>query len=80
MGEAKFLRAYYYFLLVTGFENVPLVTTYEVDPDNLFPGQATPAEVWAQIETDLGEAESPMLVEHSGEWLGRATHGAAGAL
>lgn len=80
MGEAKFLRAYYYFWLVTGFENVPLVTTYEVDPDNLFPGQATPAEVWAQIETDLSEAESAMLVEHSGEWLGRATQGAAKAL
>jgi len=80
MAEAQFLRAYYYFWLVTGFENVPLVTTFEVDPEKLFPNQASPAEIWAQIETDLTEAESKMLLEHPAEWSGRATKGAARAL
>ncbi|WP_222982434.1 RagB/SusD family nutrient uptake outer membrane protein [Flagellimonas meishanensis] len=80
MAEAKFLRAYFYFWLVTGFENVPLVTTYEVDPENLFPSQATTAEIWAQMEKDLSEAELDMVLEHSGEWKGRATQGAAKAL
>ncbi|MGW9687150.1 RagB/SusD family nutrient uptake outer membrane protein [Flagellimonas sp. 2504JD1-5] len=80
IAEAKFLRAYFYFWLVTGFENVPLVTSYETDPDNLFPSQATPAEIWAQIENDLNEAEPALLDEHSSEWRGRATKGAARAL
>ncbi|MCL6267734.1 RagB/SusD family nutrient uptake outer membrane protein [Flagellimonas myxillae] len=80
VAEAKFLRAYYYFWLVTGFENVPLVITYETDPDSLFPNQASPAEVWAQIETDLSEAEANLLTEHAAEWRGRATVGAARAL
>ncbi|WP_420320131.1 RagB/SusD family nutrient uptake outer membrane protein [Flagellimonas sp.] len=80
IAEAKFLRAYFYFWLVTGFENVPLVTTFEVDPANLFPSQATAAEIWAQIEKDLTEAEPNMALEHSGEWRGRATQGSAKAL
>ncbi|MCL6273779.1 RagB/SusD family nutrient uptake outer membrane protein [Muricauda sp. 2012CJ35-5] len=80
VAEAKFLRAYYYFWLVTGFENVPLVTTYETSPESLFPSQASTAEVWAQIETDLMEAEANLVTEHAAEWRGRATVGSASAL
>ncbi|WP_420602256.1 RagB/SusD family nutrient uptake outer membrane protein [Flagellimonas sp.] len=80
VAEAKFLRAFYYFWLVTGFENVPLVTTFETDPEKLFPSQASSAEVWAQIETDLQEAEANMVASHTGEWKGRATIGSAKAL
>ncbi len=80
VAEAKFLRAYYYFWLVTGFENVPLVTSFEVELENLFPDQAAPSEIWAQIEKDLTEAESNLLMEHPAEWKGRATQGAAKAL
>ncbi len=80
VAEAKFLRAFYYFWLVTGFENVPLVTKFDVDLEKLFPEQAPQAEVWAQIETDLTEAEADMLLEHAAEWKGRATKGAARAL
>ena len=80
VAEAKFLRALYYFWLVTGFENVPLVTTFETNPDNLFPSQASPAQVWAQIETDLKEAEGTLLDAHGAQWTGRATKGAAKAL
>ena len=80
IAEAKFLRALYYFWLVTGFENVPLVTTFETNPDNLFPSQSPPSEIWAQIETDLKAAESDLLESHEAQWLGRATKGAAQAL
>lgn len=80
VAEAKFLRALYYFWLVTGFENVPLVTTFETNPENLFPSQANPSQVWAQIETDLKEAESALLEEQNAQWTGRATKGAAQAL
>lgn len=80
VGEAKFLRALYYFWLVTGFENVPLVTTFDTNPENLFPGQAPTTEIWAQIEKDLTEAENVMITSHTSEWKGRATRGSAKAL
>ncbi|GBF22392.1 susD family protein [Arenibacter sp. NBRC 103722] len=80
VAEAKFLRAYYYFWLATGFENVPLLTNFEVDLDNLFPNQASKTEVWTQIEKDLAEAEPKLLLDHPTEWKGRATQGAAKAL
>ncbi|QFZ53475.1 RagB/SusD family nutrient uptake outer membrane protein [Oceanihabitans sp. IOP_32] len=80
IAEAKFLRAYYYFWLVTGFENVPLVTSFSGDLNDLFPSQATPSAVWAQIETDLTEAEADLPTSHPSEWKGRATLGAAKSL
>lgn len=80
IAEAKFLRAYYYFWLVTGFENVPLVTEFSGDLDNLFPSQAEPSVVWAQIETDLSEAEADLPTSYPSEWKGRATQGAAKSL
>ena len=80
VAEAKFLRAYYYFWLVTGFENVPLVTSFSGELENLFPSQAPQADVWAQIETDLSEAEGDLLASHPSEWKGRATSGAAKSL
>lgn len=80
IAEAKFLRAYYYFWLVTGFENVPLITTFSGDLENLFPSQAAASDVWAQIEKDLSEAEADLPTSYSSEWKGRATRGAAKAL
>lgn len=80
VAEAKFLRALYYFWLVTGFENAPLVTTFETNPDNLFPTNSTPAQIWAQIETDLREAETDLLDAHEAQWVGRATSGSAKSL
>ncbi|MBD0400992.1 RagB/SusD family nutrient uptake outer membrane protein [Flammeovirga sp. EKP202] len=55
IAEAKFLRAFYYFELVTVFGDVPLWLT---PPENLQEGKArTPkVEVYAQIEKDLQEA------------------------
>lgn len=55
IAEAKFLRAFYYFELVTTFGDVPL---WLAPPENLQDGKArTPkAEVYAQIEKDLTEA------------------------
>jgi len=80
IAEAKFLRAYYYFWLVTGFENVPLVTTFSAELENLFPNQVAPSAVWTQIETDLTEAEVDLPTSYPSEWKGRATKGAAKSL
>ncbi len=80
VAEARFLRALYNFWLVTGFENIPLVTTFETNPDNLFPSQTSSSDVWGQIEADLKDAESVLPEAQSSPWVGRATSGAAKSL
>ncbi len=81
-AEAKFLRAFNYFDLVTLFgESIPLVTS-ELSPDEY---QQLPAEagaVWSQIESDLLEAiaDLPLKSAYSQEDKIRANKGAAQAL
>ena len=79
LGEATFLRAYYYFELVKWFGDVPLA----VDQRLLFGDQniveRTPAaEVFAQIEQDLIFASANLPVIQSD--IGRVTRGAAQSL
>ncbi|CCH55080.1 RagB/SusD domain protein [Fibrisoma limi BUZ 3] len=78
IGEAKFLRAMYYFHLVTLFGNVPLILTPSTVGDR--PSSATIPQVWAQIEQDLTEAIPALPTTYGGADLGRATKGAAYAL
>ena len=76
-AEAKALRASYYFDLVRLFRNIPLILEpLEASEFNNVP-QAAPAEVWAQIEQDLTEAQADLPVSYSGADIGRATKGAA---
>lgn len=56
-GEAKFLRAYAYFLLVNCFGEVPLVMVTDVN-QNMSKGRSPVPAVYAQIEADLKEAEA----------------------
>lgn len=53
MAEAKTLRAYYYFNLVRMFKNVPLILHPLGASEFYSVTQATPQEVYAQIESDL---------------------------
>lgn len=78
VGEARFLRAMYYYHLVTLWGNVPLILQTAVVGDK--PASATTAQVWAQIEKDLTEAAALLPTTYSGADLGRATKGAAYAL
>jgi hypothetical protein len=56
IAEAKFLRAYNYFDLVSMWGDVPLVTD-EIDPNSYSSvGRTAKAQVYARIETDLKEA------------------------
>ncbi|MGI6222679.1 MAG: RagB/SusD family nutrient uptake outer membrane protein [Prevotella sp.] len=48
-GEARFLRAFYYYELASQYGNIPL----KLIPDNEVMPQAKPAEVWGQILYDL---------------------------
>lgn len=78
IGEAKFLRAMYYFHLATLWGNVPLILT---TPDlGEKPASSTQAQVFAQIEKDLTEAAAGLPTTYGPADLGRATKGAAFAL
>lgn len=81
IAEAKFLRGYYYFDLVRLFRNVPLISTAMTVDELYNVPQATPEEVYAQIEKDLTEAipALPVTVPASTEG-GRITQGTAKAL
>ena len=81
LGEAKFLRGFYYFTLATFFEDVPLrlePTTLE----NLELAKSPKSDILTQARQDLTEAAS-VLPERSAQDpadLGRATKGAATAM
>lgn len=75
LGEAKFLRAIYYYHLVTIWGNIPLILQPSNPADK--PSQAPQDQVWAQIEKDLTEAAQALPLSYTGEEVGRATRGAA---
>lgn len=76
-GEAKYLRALYYFFLVTKFGEVPLLLDVPTDTKGI--AKSPVADVWVQIEKDLTDATTECL-DKANEDLGRATKGAAWAL
>ena len=59
-GEARFLRAFGYFLMMDFFGNVPLVTTSVYNPGHL-PLQNTRAELFQFIESELKELAGTVL-------------------
>jgi hypothetical protein len=77
LGEARFLRALYYFLVVTRFGDVPLII--ENKEGNTGLPRSPKALIWSQIETDLSFAAEYCLPKNIEE-KGRATSGAAWAL
>ena len=81
VAEAKALRASYYFNLVRMFKNIPLILDPLSTTDMYNVLQATPAEVYIQIEKDLTEAIAvlPPTVS-AGTESGRFTKGSAQAL
>ena len=79
LGEAKFLRAHYYFILVRLFGGVPLLTEPQTSEDDLKPFRASKEEIYKLIEDDLKEAINllPDKSSYSASDLGRASKGAA---
>ncbi|GGA83869.1 membrane protein [Flavobacterium palustre] len=76
VNEAKFLRAVLYFNIVRWFGNVPLVLheTTTLSAEALNVSNTPEAAVYAQIETDLLDAEALPVVQQIN---GRPTSGAA---
>jgi len=80
LGEAYFLRAYYYYNLAIRFGGVPLVkTTRGADKT---PSKSSIDDTWAFIEEDLVAAAEklPLKSSYGSDDIGRADKGAARSL
>ena len=82
IGEAKFLRAMYYFRLVRVFGGVPKVDYVIYSSDKWKQPRATKEEIYDLIIKDLIAAEPALWKksDYADEDLGRATKGAAQAM
>ncbi len=82
LGEAKFLRALYYFNLVRLYGDVPLITDYPkyINASDYAVARTASTQVYTQIEKDLTEAATALPASYSSPDVGRATAGAAKAL
>lgn len=76
-AEALFLRAFYYYDLVTHYGGVPLQLDEVTSADGAFLPRNSVAEVYAQIIEDLTTALPNLSVPASFPQSGRATKGAA---
>lgn len=83
IGEAKFLRANYYFTLVQLFGDVPLSLTPSKPGDDLFPVRVSKDKIYNEvIIPDLLDAIEllPRREDYSSKDLGRASKGAAAGI
>jgi hypothetical protein len=76
VGEAKFLRAWSYFELVSLWGGVPIYTEYVKTLDGAKP-RASVADVYTSIIGNLTDAIAVLPLSYSGNDIGRATKGAA---
>lgn len=71
-GEALFLRAYYYYMLVKRFDNVPLVLTplTDVNTEERYVKQSSPRDVYLRILADMETASGlvPDTPDVDGGW------------
>jgi len=79
IGEAKFLRAWAYFELVSQWGDVPMYTE-PVTSSTGFKGKEPSANIYALIISDLTDATAKLPASYSGNDLGRATKYAAYSL
>ena len=79
IGEAKFLRAWAYFELVSQWGKVPVYTAPITSPTGN-KGKSEIAEIYTLIISDLTDAVSKLPASYSSNDLGRATKGAANTL
>ena len=79
VGQARFLRAYYYFQLTTLYGRIPLRVKVET-PEELQSPARDQADIYAQIEADCQAAAAALPAAWTGADVGRATKGAALAL
>ncbi len=81
-GEARFLRAYYYFNLTRVFGDVPLILKEVTSPEEAFVTavRVSEAQVLVALIDDLKNAITKLPAKYAVADLGRATSGAAKAI
>ena len=77
IGEAKFLRSYYYFHLTNIFGEIPLKTAPALNSDALNVPLSTVEQIYSLIEQDLSDAASSLPINYAPSEVGRVTKGAA---
>ncbi|MGN6492427.1 MAG: RagB/SusD family nutrient uptake outer membrane protein [Agriterribacter sp.] len=77
MGEASFLRAFYYFDLVTHYGGVPLHLEQIENAEESFKARNSVDEIYTQIKADLSTAIPLLPTVTSFPQTGRASKGAA---
>lgn len=78
LGEAKFMRGFFYFNLATLYGNVAIMLHSPKPTD--YPANATQDSVFAQAEQDFTDAAAVLPTTYDVNNLGRATKGAAYAM
>lgn len=76
LAEARFLRAYAYYELVSMWGGVPLYKNYVLTVDGSLP-RSTDAEVYAYVVAELKEIQEQLPATYNAANQGRATKGAA---
>lgn len=76
-GQAKFLRAFYYFKLVKLYGGVPLYLKEVAKAEDAFLPRSTPDQVYAQIIADASDAVKELSAPASFPQSGQATKGSA---
>ncbi|UOE50613.1 RagB/SusD family nutrient uptake outer membrane protein [Mucilaginibacter sp. SMC90] len=79
LGQAEFLRAYYYFNLTAAYGDIPLHLKVET-PEELQSPALPQAQIYAQIEKDCQAAAAVLPTNWTNADAGRVTKGAALAL
>lgn len=81
-GEARFLRAYYYFNLTRVFGDVPLILKEVTSPEEAFTTavRVPEAQVLTAVIDDFKAAITKLPAKYAAPDLGRATSGAAKAI
>jgi hypothetical protein len=79
LGEAHFLRAFYYYHLVRLYGEIPLITEpVDANSDNLYPEETSVDSIYTQIVSDLKTAEQAGLPGDTNS--GRVSQGAVKSL
>jgi hypothetical protein len=81
LGEAHFLRAFYYFFLTRQYGRLPIVD-HKLSYDEYFTPRASVKQTWEFIESELKTAAQllPKKAEYLSSDIGRASKGAANTL
>jgi hypothetical protein len=79
-AEARFIRAYSYFMLVRSFGRVPLVDKVYDAASQSNIAQSTPAAIYTFIESDLTFAAANLPLAWDPKFVGRITRGSANGL